>query len=227
MHEGHRRRMINKLMNKKQARSDHEILEILLFYCIPRINVNELAHKLLDSFGSLSNIIKSDPKAICTIDGIGEKTAEYLVVLGELFVRATLNEKNKISLFNFETCKPVLKASFNNMSEEVFLAIYLDKSGSMIFKKIFCSHNIANVDIDLDKLIEGVDSVKPESVIVAHNHISGNVLPSLKDDDATRQIAFCLEKLNVKLVDHIIVCKNNFFSYHSSGRLEKLFLETL
>ena len=76
------------------------------------------------------------------------------------------------------------------------------------------------MNIDLDKLVEGVDSVKPESVIISHNHISGNVLPSPEDDNATRQIAVCLEKLNVKLVDHIIVCKNNFFSYYSSGRLE-------
>lgn len=222
MHEGHRRRMINKLMDKADSLSEHEILEIMLYYCIPRINVNEIAHALLNSFGNLYNVLNSDVTTLCNVPGVGMKTAEYFSAVREFYKRVQKSEYSKISLLNFESCKPVLKLAFKNIESEAFVALYLDKSGNLLFKKTFCSHSIANVNINLSELVKGLNFERIESVIVAHNHLSGNETPSFSDDKATIQIFECLGKINVKLSDHIIVCENNFFSYRTSGRLFEL-----
>lgn len=222
MHEGHRRRMIGKLLNKKEVLSDHEILEILLFYCIPRKNVNELAHRLLDAFGCLNNVINSEPETLCSVDGVGMKTAEFLVALSEGFKRAKETDVVFPELFSFESCKPVLKLAFKNMSSEVFMALFLDKKSKIIMRKIFCSHSHSIVEITLKELTRGIEYAKPEGVIICHNHLSGNVNPSSYDDEATLLIQQALSPFSIKLIDHIIVTNNDFYSYHSNRRLEAL-----
>lgn len=222
MHEGHRRRLIDKFMVKRETISDHELLEIILFYAIPRKNTNEISHNLLDSFGSLDNIFKSDAETLTSVEGIGMKTAEYLTAIGYLFERSS-NKKTKLpELLNFETCKPVLKSAFKNASSEFFIALFLDKDGNFIFRKTFCSHLTNKVEIDLNELVKGVNSLKPDKVIISHNHLSGIVNPSEYDDKATMDIYNCLSLFKIKLADHIIVSNNSFYSYYSSGRLDSL-----
>ena len=80
MHEGHRQRMIARLEDHEESLLDHELLEILLFNAIPRKNTNEIAHALLEKFGSLSAIATAETKSIATVKGVGESTAAYLGV---------------------------------------------------------------------------------------------------------------------------------------------------
>ena len=88
MHEGHRKRLIQKLLDKKEVLSDHELLEILLFFAIPRKNVNEEAHRLIDDFGSLKNVLNVDADTLESVEGIGEKSAVFLSLIGEIYRRA-------------------------------------------------------------------------------------------------------------------------------------------
>ena len=83
MHEGHRKRMIDKLLSDPNVLSDHELLEILLFYAIPRKNVNETAHNLLDALGNLQNVFSCDHESLADIDGIGDRSAALFVLINQ------------------------------------------------------------------------------------------------------------------------------------------------
>lgn len=222
MHEGHRSRMIDKVVENVDLLSDHEILEVLLFYAIPRKNVNEIAHKLLDSFGSLKNVLAADAYSLMCVDGVGKSTAAFFVSLSKCFSRVQ-NEKDKLpEIYSFESCKRQLISAFKNASEEKFLALFLDRNGKIILRKIFSSHSGFMVDINLDELIKGTLVKKPHSIVVCHNHLSGNVTPSFSDDRATEKICISLRLNNIILYDHIIVSDEKFYSYRADGKLESI-----
>ncbi|MBQ7408659.1 MAG: RadC family protein [Clostridia bacterium] len=222
MHEGHRKRMISKLFGKKEMLTDHEMLEILLFYTIPRKNTNEIAHALIDNFGNLYNCLTSPVDSLITVEGVGEKTAAFLVTVGEIFTRIDKQNNNLPIVFSYESSKKALIDSFKHYTEEKFLALFLNKKGQIILRKIFCSHSDNSVSVSVDNLLHGVLSQKPYSVVICHNHISGNCQPSFTDDKATEKIYLALRLHNVILYDHIIVSGDNSYSYHYEGRLEQI-----
>ncbi len=219
MHEGHRERLISKLLEGNTILSDHEILEILLFYSIPRKNTNEQAHLILDNFGSLKACFSADHSALMAIEGIGHKTASFIVTLGEIFRRMEEDKHQLPIIFSYDGCKKILIDSFKHLSEEKFVALFLNKSGEIILRKIFSSHSDNMVNIDISDLLKGVLIKKPKSVVICHNHLSGINQPSFCDDNATAKIHLALKLNNITLSDHIIVAGNKTFSYRASDRL--------
>ena len=222
MHEGHRERLISKLIEGSTILSDHEILEILLFYAIPRKNTNEQAHLLLDNFGSLKGCFNADYSALVAIQGIGHKTASFIVTLGEIFRRMEEDKHQLPTIFSYDACKQILIDSFKHLNEEKFVALFLNKSGEIILRKIFSSHSDSMVNIDIAELLKGTFVKKPNSVVICHNHLSGNSKPSYSDDKATEKIYLTLKLNNIALNDHIIVAGDKTFSYRASDRLEKI-----
>ncbi|MBR3864958.1 MAG: RadC family protein [Clostridia bacterium] len=222
MHEGHRERLTTKLLEGSTLLSDHEILEILLFYSIPRKNTNELAHRLLDNFGSLKNCFYADPYALQAIEGVGHKTASFIVTLGEIFRRVEDDKHPFPTIFSYDSCKQNLIDSFKHFNEEKFVAFFLNKSGEIILRKIFSSHSNNMVNIDMSELITGVLAKRPNSVVICHNHLSGNAHPSLSDDKATEKIYTALRLNNIALDDHIIVAGDKTYSYKASDKLKSI-----
>ena len=99
MHEGHRKRMIERLENGEAGLSDHEILELLLFNAIPRKNTNEIAHALLNKFGSISAISRADLESLKAVEGIGEGTAAYLRCVFLLMERMKFEPEKNFPIF--------------------------------------------------------------------------------------------------------------------------------
>ncbi len=219
MHEGHRERLISKLIDGKSILSDHEILEILLFYAIPRKNVNGLAHTIIDNFGSLSACFNADYGSLIAIKGVGHKTATFLITMGEIFNRMKDEKAKPPVIFSYDGCKQMLIDSFRGATEEKFVAFFLDKKGTIIYRKIFCSHSENKVDVDVSELLNGALSRKPYGAVICHNHLSGNPAPSYSDDKTTQKLFVTLKLHNIILHDHIIVSEDKTFSYHSSNRL--------
>lgn len=222
MHEGHRQRLISKLIEGNTLLSDHEILEILLFYSIPRKNVNELAHRILDNFGTLKACLEADYHSLLVIKGVGHKTATFLVTIGEIFKRSMIDKNQLPTIFNYDNCKKMLIDSFKPFEEEKFVAFYLNKQGEIILRKIFCSHSDNMVNIDIGELLKGTLVKKPHSVVICHNHLSGNCKPSYSDDRATEKIYLSLKLNNITLYDHIIIADDNAYSYRAGDRLDSV-----
>ena len=84
IHNGHRHRLREKFIKHSDSFSDHELLELLLTYAIPRVDTNKTAHKLIDAFGSLQAVISADPKVLTTVDGVGDSAAYFLSLVGKV-----------------------------------------------------------------------------------------------------------------------------------------------
>lgn len=221
LHKGHRERQIQKILEKSKL-SNHEILEILLFYAIPRKDVNETAHALLNAFGSLKRVFEADKELLMSVEGIGERTAAYLMTIGKCIEICESEKTPKPVRFSYDDFKPSLIAAFKPFSEEKFVAFYLDPKGKILLRKIFSNHSPAFVEINTGELLKGVFGVTASSVVICHNHLSGDPTPSYSDDRATAAICSSLLSANVKLADHIIVAGDKTFSYRVSGKLDEI-----
>lgn len=222
LHAGHRKRIVDRFNRNPDGTSSHELLEIFLFPFIPRKNTNDIAHRLLKTFGSLKNIFSASVKELMSVDGIGISTATNIVVSGKLFnllYEEMIAETRPIVWRNYGLDKNQLIQYFDNLSNEVFLLVLLDKSHKEITRIVFDDNQRIRVSADVPELTKAIAVNKPYAVLIAHNHPSGNSLPSRDDDTATAKIYMICNIHGVEFADHVIVGKNSSFSYRGSGRL--------
>ena len=221
MHEHHRDRLRDKIFVNPDALNDYEVLELILFNAIPRKNTNDISHRLLDRFGSIEAVFSAPPEQLLQVEGVGEKTACFLVALGMVFNRnKEKNEFPKIFSFN-DVCQPLIKA-FQGFTEEAFMAFFLDKRHNVIARKVIYSASKYAVEIDLTDLSKQLVLTHPTFVVIAHNHTSNNCLPSADDDNATEKICMVCALTGTTLLDHIIVAGEKVYSYYYSDKLESI-----
>ena len=219
MHEHHRDRLRDKIFVDPNSLNDYEALELILFNAIPRKNTNDISHRLLDRFGTISAVLSASPEELMSIDGIGKSAASYLVTLGLVLKRK--NDETKFpKVFDFNKIRQPLVEAFMGFSEEVFMAFLLDKRQMILCRKIIYSKNKHRVDIDLTDFSRQVAITKPEYVVIAHNHTSGHCQPSEDDDKATEKICLALALNGATLLDHIIVAGEKVYSYYYDRRLD-------
>lgn len=223
MHEGHRKRMYEKLKSGERL-YEHELLEILLFNAFQRKNTNPVAHALLDAFGSIAGVLNAEVDELCAVEGVGESVALYLKCIGECTSRAaSLENTGAVCLKNYEDFRRFVCTRLRGKTEEVLELYCLDKSGKVKKISSFSSDEQSKVQVDADKVAKVIAAVKPYGLIVAHNHLSGSAEPSENDDRFTMEIQLMCSINNVSLYDHCIyVSDGNIFSYFSSGKIDDI-----
>ena len=137
LHAGHRERMMSKLINNSDSLLDHELLEILLFYAIPRVDTNQLAHKILRVFGSVEKVFCAEHSELTAVDGVGQKTANLIVTVGKLYQAAKKKKAEKIRLLSFYDVQKVVKEIFEVLEHEAFIVLMLDKNHNLIISLQF------------------------------------------------------------------------------------------
>jgi DNA repair protein RadC len=225
VHAGHRERVReNVLKNGFEQLEDHKLLELLLFYSIPREDTNELAHRLLNEFHSLSGVIKASPKQLQKVIGVGDNTAVLLSSMGELCVRV-LKEGNikKTPYLNYEDLLNLIKSHYISESKERFLLVCLDSGFRLKLIEFISEGDSVSVDFDIKKLISKVLECDASVVVIAHNHPNGNSTPSGSDVDVTASISVMLRKMNISLFDHIIIGEDNHYSMRKQPEFSNLF----
>ena len=220
LHSGHRNRMRNKILNDELGNfPPHEILETLLFYCIPRRNTNPLAHKLLDHFSSLKNILDADYPELKRCGIISEQTAFYLYFIGKLIKYYNITFENKKIVFkNLNDYKDYLNNYFKKLDNEIMVLLFLDCSNKLIGSKKI-EGNKSEVLVTPKKIVELAIHSDCKKLIIAHNHPNNNCKPSVADRNLTLAVHNALNLIDVELLDHLIYGKDNFYSF----RLEKDF----
>lgn len=221
VHKEHRKRRREQFYNHgADAFADHELLELLLFYGIPRQDVNELAHKLIDEFGSLDAVFSAPIESLESFKGIGTQTAILIKLVPQLMRRVHLTSlKNDVPLDTVERIGDFFSELFLCESNEVMYQLCLDAKG----RKLSCTKVAegipSSVALDLRRIVQNALRCNAVMVAIAHNHPSGVALPSHEDKIATRQIADALRAVNVQLVDHIVVAGNDYISFRQDGLL--------
>ena len=222
MHEGHRQRMYAKLKNGDSL-NDHEILEVFLFNACPRKNTNPIAHDLLDKFGSLSGVFAASPEQLVTVDGVGESVAMFIKCNAELNKRISLEFIGIAVLKNYADFKNFTVTRMRGRTTEILEIYCLDKNGKVMSINSFSNEDMNKVEVSVDKISRVIATEKPYGILLAHNHLSGNCLPSQSDDKFTSQMQLLCSLHNVNLYDHCIYASDSeVYSYFSAGELEKI-----
>ena len=207
MHDGHRKRMRDKFeAHGADFFEDHELLEMLLFFPIARKNTNELAHELINKFGSLRGVFDADFDEICKVEGIGGGTAFFIKLVSAIMNRNSAPKRDKrTKLGSYNDVSKYLMALFENESEEKLYAICLNSS----FRVIGCERIAIGGDGAVEAKVKGIlqSVVRNNSsfAIIAHNHPNGVAIPSGEDIDCTMRIRETFKYFDCKLIDHFVV----------------------
>ncbi len=222
MHEGHRKRILERLTSDGEKMEDHEILETLLFNAIPRKNTNPIAHALISSFGTLDGVFRATFEQLKTVEGVGDSTAAYLRNIALLLERLRFGEERYPEAFSLYSFSAFLMERFRDIKSEGIEIYCLDKSSRVRFTKRYTSFEKDSATVKAEELFRFVVTQKPHALIVAHNHPDAPCAPSRQDDYFTLQIQLLCSINGIDFADHIIVGTDGFYSYYKAGRLSDI-----
>lgn len=210
IHANHRKRMMKKYMeNGIDVFSDHEVLEMLLFFSISRGDTNELAHRLCNHFGSLHAVLDASVDDLMQVKGIGAHSAQLISLTHDLLRRYRIGvqreEQSGVCLRTAELLGAYFTPQFAGVKNEQLIAAYLDNKGRVLRCEILGEGSTNKVRLDMRRLIANALSCRAAGVALAHNHPSGDTVPSKEDFDLTDYAERMLAGVDVQLVDHIIV----------------------
>lgn len=225
MHEGHRQRLRDAyLEHGMTGMADHNVLELLLTYAIPRRDVNPTAHLLIDAFGSLDGVLKATPQELCKVEGVGSETAAFLSLLSDVTKRILTetfsDRRGKISLAMPETACRYAVASLMNERYETLRAVCLDVSMHVISDTKIADGTLSRVPMEPRNIIEHALLKKAAYLMLMHNHPSGSPLPSSADAAAASALSEAAEPIGIRVLDQLIVGGNAVYSF----RYDKIFL---
>ena len=197
IHDGHRERMRERFEQfGGNGFTDHELLEMLLYYAYPRRDTNEKAHEILNEFGgSVTRLFNSDTESIINMCGISRNAAVLIGIIGELSRRMSIEKWNK--------------------------NVVLDKTHISGEYALSYLNNLSVEKLYMRKIIEIAINAKATNIIVMHNHPSGNPRPSYADINFTQTCFKALSIINVDLKDHIIVGGGRYFSFNEHNMIPK------
>lgn len=198
--------------------NDLNALELLLFYAIPRRDTNEIAHALLECFGSLEGVFYASERELLQVPGIGTNAAALIRLVPQLMKKSALSRPDRREvIMNSSDAGRYFVPRFMYEQDEVVYLLCLDGQKRVI-KCAEMGRGVVNcVETSIRRIVETALKYKSSSVILAHNHPDGLALPSSEDDMVTKQVSTALALVGVSLEDHIIVAGDDFVSFADSG----------
>jgi len=232
LHEGHRERLKNQFLESGlDGFNDHQILELLLFYSIPQKDTNDIAHMLINEFGSLSGVFDASYEDLMSVSGIKHHSATLIKLIPQLFRKYQLSKANKTAVTGSDDAKDYLLEKFNEFvkakltsyTEETFLALCLDNSNK-INNCCIVSKGTATEAVVTPRDVAAV-ALRNNStnLIVAHNHPDGIPFPSKQDVDFTASLENILFPLGIMLRDHVIIADDIVFSMANYYQTKDIF----
>ena len=219
MHDGHRRRLRERFrLEGLENFQPHEVLELLLFYARARGDVNPLAHRLLEVFGSLRGVLEAPVDQLCAVEGIGEETATLISVMVPMFRRyeVCLCEKSR-KLARYSEVQRYCTALMAGLRKERFYVICVSSQMRVLGQRLVAEGSLSEVPAYPRLVVETALNQNAYGVILCHNHPGGEAIPSMGDVDVTRELEAVLSKLGIALMEHIIVADNDCYSMIQHG----------
>lgn len=221
VHDGHRQRKKEQFRDDGlRSFADHEVLELLLYYAIPRKNTNEIAHRLLKRFGTLDQVVHAPLKELKQIEGVGVNAALLLQLIPAVNQRIARSEKVDEILNSVEKSGQYFMRLFRGERREVIYMVCLDQKCKVLSCCRLAEGDVNVAPLSIRQAAERALTSNASMVQLAHNHPSGIALPSEEDIYVTRMIKEILHPLNIRLTDHIVVADGDFVSMRDSGMLE-------
>jgi DNA repair protein RadC len=221
IHSGHRQRLKQRFLEEGLASfNEHQVLELLLYYSLPQGDTNELAHGLIESYGSLSAVLEANYEDLRQHKGLGAHSALLLTMLPHLMRYYQLARgKPKNVLRDRRDLVEYAKRLFIGEAQELVYLICLDARNNVIQAIKINAGALDNVSIELRAVAEAALRCKAKSVVLTHNHPAGSLKPSVADIALTKQLAALLGALAIAMLDHIIVANDKYVSFVEKGLL--------
>ncbi len=215
IHDGHRERLRERFISEGlDGFDEHQALELLLTYVIPRGDVNPIAHALITMFGSLGGVLSANARDLMRVNGIGERGAVFLSMIHAVTRR--LQSENRRGRPQLKT--PMAAGEYAlgllwRFKNEALCVICLDSAKRVLHTEKLPEGTVGETVIYPRQVVEIAIRSGAKGVILAHNHPSGDTTPSKNDIDTTDKIHSALEPIGIALIDHIIVGDGRFFSF--------------
>lgn len=219
---GHRKRLREKFMKSGLlGLHDYEIVELLLTLGTPRKDCKQQAKALMKKFKTLRGVIDADKEELCEINEVGPKN-----IFGIRFVREISEkylEDRIIKQEIYRTPQDVfnyLYVSMRGLKKEVFKTLFLDVKNRLIATEKMFKGTVSSSVVYPREIVKRAIKKDASSVILVHNHPSGDPTPSPEDRRITRDVVDALEAVDIKVLDHIIIGDNRYFSFASEKLLD-------
>jgi DNA repair protein RadC len=217
--EGHRDRLRSRFLKTgEEGLADHEMLELLLFGVIQRRDTKEIARALLTRFRSLNGVIGAPLPDLKQVPGVGEVVAIHLKAVHALMVRSSLEEVvAQPVLSSWSSVLNYLKLRMESATREEFRVLFLDKKHRLIVDEKMGDGTVDQAPVYPREIARRALELSSSSVILSHNHPSGDPSPSASDVAMTREVINALKPLSVAVIDHIIVGRDGTRSLKALG----------
>lgn len=217
--KGHRSRLRERfLKGGANALADYELLEMILFAAHPRGDVKPLAKALLKHFGSFARVIHADKQAYKAVDGVGEAAIGALKTV-EAAAQRLLREEAQSGpvISSWTALLDYCRLSMAQKKNEEFRILFLNNKNALIADEVQQTGTVNHTPVYPREVIRRTLELGASSIILCHNHPSGDPTPSTADIDITRKIIEAAKPLGVNVHDHLIVGKNEHYSFKSHG----------
>jgi len=215
VHMGHRKRLKERFIREGiDYFEEHQILEMLLFYGIPRKDTNEIAHGLIKEFKDLAGVLDAKIEDLQKVEGVGENAATLLSLMAPLSRRyQSCKFKGKHQLNSSQKAGEYAMHLFTDLRYECFYLICLNNQNQVRHAAKTFEGTINEAAVYPRLVVETALKHHASSVILAHNHPGGSIKPSQGDIQVTKRIKEALDAIDIKVVDHIIVGDNRYYSF--------------
>ena len=211
-----------KLLKKgAEYLTDSELLAIILRTGNKSESVTELSNRILKRIGGVKNLKNMTINTLTQIEGIKLGKASSILASFELAKRALKNDepikfKNTIDMYNY------IKNDFLYELQEKFIILLFDKQFKLIKKCEVFKGTIDAVNVYPREIFKEALKENASFIVIAHNHPGGEVMPSIQDDETTKILVKNGQLIGIKVVDHLIVTQNSYFSYYENAQKNKL-----
>ena len=219
MHDGHRQRLRDRFVLEGLDNFDElQVLELLLFYAIPRLDTNPIAHRLLKKFGSLSQVLEAPVEELQKVEGVGRNTAIFLHLTTSVGRYYMVNRAMQNTVLSTtEKCGEFLAPFFHGRRNETVFLLCLDAKCKLLCCREVSEGSVNSAGVSPRKVVEIALGANATTVVLAHNHPSGIAVPSAEDVQTTYRVANALDTVEITLADHIIVADGDYTSMAQSG----------
>ena len=222
LHEGHRDRVKKKFLKDgfTDGMQKYEILELILFYSVPRVDTKDLAKNLLNKFGSISGVFNAPQHELEEFPGITQNSVVLFKMIMEAARVYNAEQTETGAIFgDTDEMGTYLLGRFAGIIDEQVALLSLQSNGKFIGFDVISKGNISTVGVSTRKIIEVVLERQAGMVVLAHNHPGGIALPSKTDLETTKRISEALGHIGVRLFDHIVIADGDFVSFRQSQKL--------
>lgn len=226
LHEGHRDRIRKEFLQHGFDKNTpaHKVLEILLFYCVPRADTNPISHELIKKYKTVAGVLDAPIEELAAFKGMSERSAVLLKLIMPTARRYMYDKSEEKPTFSgLDRIGEYIFKHYIGINREKFSFMGLDVRGKLINFEFIGDGDISSVGVSMRNLAKIALNSGSTAAVIAHNHPNGIAVPSENDVKITGEIAQLFSKLDIRLIDHVIISDSDFVSMAQSEKYGFLF----